>query len=164
MIRKWTPESDEPKPGEASNVQQLRAWFERLPKMRARICQQQEHIASLRNAATTTTSGTSGAPGRSGTSDKVGRNSDAAMDAEQIGVASMLLGAGRDKKGDPIDPAAGICLHKKTGQPVEAGEPLCTLYTNRPETLEAAAAAYTAAITIGAQPPVEQPLIYDTVR
>lgn len=88
----------------------------------------------------------------------------AAMDAEQIGVASMLLGAGRAKKGDPIDPAAGICLHKKTGQPVEAGEPLCTLYTNRPETLEAAAAAYTAAITIGAQPPVEQPLIYDTVR
>lgn len=83
MIRKWTPESDEPKPGEASNVQQLRAWFERLPKMRARICQQQEHIASLRNAATATTSGTSGAPGRSGTSDKVGRNSDAAMDAEQ---------------------------------------------------------------------------------
>ena len=83
MIRKWTPESDEPKPGDASNVQQLRAWFERLPKMRTRICQQQEHIASLRNAATTTTSGTSGAPGRSGTSDKVGRNSDAAMDAEQ---------------------------------------------------------------------------------
>lgn len=82
MIRKWTPESDEPKPGEASNVQQLRAWFERLPKMRELICQQQEHIASLRNAATTTTSGTSGAPGRSGTSDKVGRNSDAAMDAE----------------------------------------------------------------------------------
>lgn len=40
-------------------------------------------LPSLRNAATTTTSGTSGAPGRSGTSDKVGRNSDAAMDAEQ---------------------------------------------------------------------------------
>lgn len=83
MIRTWTPESDEPKPGEAASVQQLRAWFERLPKMRALICQQQEHIASLYSAATTTTSGTSGAPGRSGTSDKVGRNSDAAMDAEQ---------------------------------------------------------------------------------
>lgn len=83
MAHTWTPESDTPKPGEASNVQQLRAWFERLPKMRELICQQQEHIASLRNAATTTTSGTSGAPGRSGTSDKVGRNSDAAMDAEQ---------------------------------------------------------------------------------
>lgn len=83
MIRKWTPESDAPKPGEAINVQQLRAWFERLPKMRALICQQQERISSLKNAATSTTSGTSGAPGRSGTSDKVGRNSDAAMDAEQ---------------------------------------------------------------------------------
>lgn len=83
MIRTWTPERDAPKPGDASNVQQLRAWFERLPKMRALICQQQEHIASLRNAATTTTSGASDVPGRSGTSDKVGRNSDAAMDAEQ---------------------------------------------------------------------------------
>lgn len=82
MIRKWTPESDAPKPGEASNVQQLRAWFERLPKMRALIRQQQEHIASLRSAATTITSSTSGAPGHSGTSDKVGTNSDAAIDAE----------------------------------------------------------------------------------
>ena len=50
--------------------------------MRAQIRQQQEHIASLRSAATTTTSSTSGAPGHSGTSDKVGTNSDSAMDAE----------------------------------------------------------------------------------
>ena len=83
MTITWIPESDTPKPGETTDEQKMRAWFERLPKMRALICQQQEHIASLRNAATTTTSGTSGAPGRSGTSDKVGRNSDAAMDAEQ---------------------------------------------------------------------------------
>ena len=41
-----------------------------------------EHIESLRSAATTTTSSNSGAPGHSGTSDKVGTNSDAAMDAE----------------------------------------------------------------------------------
>lgn len=82
MIRTWTPESDAPKPGKASNVQQLRAWFERLPRMRALILQQQERIASLRSAATTTTSSTSGAPGHSGTSDKVGTNSDAAIDAE----------------------------------------------------------------------------------
>jgi len=83
MTRTWTPESDAPKPGEASNVQQLRAWFERLPQMRHRMRQQQERIVSLRSAATKTTSGSSGAPGRSGASDKVGRNSDAAMDAEQ---------------------------------------------------------------------------------
>ena len=83
MIRTWTPESDAPKPGDASNVQQLRAWFERLPQMRHRMRQQQERIVSLRSAATKTTSGSFGAPGRSGASDKVGRNSDAAMNAEQ---------------------------------------------------------------------------------
>ncbi len=82
MIQSWTPESDNPKPGEAAGVQTVRAWFERLPKMRAQIRQQQEHIASLRSAATTTTSSTSSAPGHSGTSDKVGTNSDSAMDAE----------------------------------------------------------------------------------
>lgn len=82
MIRTWTPESDAPKPGEPSSAQDIRAWFERLPKMRALIHQQQEHIADLRGAATTTTSSTSGAPGHSGTSDKVGTNSDAAIDAE----------------------------------------------------------------------------------
>lgn len=83
MTLTWTPESDTQKPGEAASVKELRAWFERLPQMRHRIRQQQEHIASLRNAATTTTSSTSGAPGRSGASDKVGRNADAAMDAER---------------------------------------------------------------------------------
>lgn len=82
MTITWIPESDAPKPGEASNVKELRDWFERLPKMRALIRQQQERISSLKNAATSTTSGTSGAPGHSGTSDKVGTNSDAAIDAE----------------------------------------------------------------------------------
>ena len=81
-IRTWTPESDVLKPGEISGVQEIRSWFERLPRMRALIRQQQEHIESLRSAATTTTSSNSGAPGHSGTSDKVGTNSDAAMDAE----------------------------------------------------------------------------------
>lgn len=84
MIRTWTPESETPRPGETASVKELREWFERLPKMRALIRQKQELITSLRSAATTTTSGTSGAPGRSGTSDKVGRNSDAVMDAERL--------------------------------------------------------------------------------
>lgn len=81
-IRTWIPESDILKPGETSSVQEIRTWFERLPRMRALIRQEQEHIESLRSAATTTTSSHSGAPGHSGTSDKVGTNSDAAMDAE----------------------------------------------------------------------------------
>lgn len=50
--------------------------------MRALIRQHEERIASLRSAATMITSSTSGAPGHSGTSDKVGTNSDAAIDAE----------------------------------------------------------------------------------
>ena len=82
MIRTWTPESENEKPPKNEKAQLVRAWFERLPRMRALILQQQEHIASLRSAATTTTSSTSGAPGHSGTSDKVGTNSDAAIDAE----------------------------------------------------------------------------------
>ena len=48
-IRTWTPESDILKPGEISGVQEIRSWFERLPRMRALIRQQQEHIESLRN-------------------------------------------------------------------------------------------------------------------
>ena len=82
MIHKWIPDTDTQKPGETTDEQKMRAWFERLPRMRALIRQQQEHIESLRSAATTTTSRHSGAPGHSGTSDKVGTNSDAAMDAE----------------------------------------------------------------------------------
>ena len=49
-IRTWTPESDVLKPGEISGVQEIRSWFERLPRMRALIRQQQEHIESLRSA------------------------------------------------------------------------------------------------------------------
>ena len=82
MIQTWTPENENEKPPQNEKAQLVREWFERLPKMRAQIRQQQEHIASLRSAATTTTSSTSGTPGHSGTSDKVGTNSDSAMDAE----------------------------------------------------------------------------------
>ena len=47
-----------------------------------------------------------------------------ANDAEKIGSASVLLGAGRQKKGDPLDFAAGITLHKKRGDYVKKGESL----------------------------------------
>ncbi|ARC75845.1 pyrimidine-nucleoside phosphorylase [Bacillus licheniformis] len=51
--------------------------------------------------------------------------------ADQIGVAAMLLGAGRATKKDKIDLAVGIMLRKKVGDAVEKGEPLVTLYANR---------------------------------
>lgn len=51
--------------------------------------------------------------------------------ADEIGVAAMLLGAGRATKEDEIDLAVGIMLRKKVGDNVEKGEPLVTLYANR---------------------------------
>ncbi|MCY8893183.1 pyrimidine-nucleoside phosphorylase [Bacillus spizizenii] len=51
--------------------------------------------------------------------------------ADEIGVAAMLLGAGRTTKEDEIDLAVGIMLRKKVGDKVEKGEPLVTLYANR---------------------------------
>ncbi len=53
-----------------------------------------------------------------------------AIQCEEVGTACMLLGGGRERKEDSIDPAAGIILHKKTGDRVSAGESLCTLMYN----------------------------------
>jgi pyrimidine-nucleoside phosphorylase len=52
------------------------------------------------------------------------------MQCEQIGTACVILGGGREKKEDSVDPAVGIVLHKKVGDKVEAGEPLATIYYN----------------------------------
>jgi pyrimidine-nucleoside phosphorylase len=47
---------------------------------------------------------------------------------EQVGTACVILGGGRERKGDSVDPAVGIVVHKKIGDKVSAGEPLCTIY------------------------------------
>jgi thymidine phosphorylase len=52
----------------------------------------------------------------------------AALDAEQIGIASVRLGAGREKKGDPIDLRTGIVLHAKVGDRVERGQPIADVH------------------------------------
>lgn len=53
------------------------------------------------------------------------------MVADEIGVASMILGAGRATKEDAIDLAVGLVLHKKVGDKVEEGESILTIYSNR---------------------------------
>ncbi|MBP1041311.1 pyrimidine-nucleoside phosphorylase [Vagococcus sp. BWB3-3] len=53
------------------------------------------------------------------------------IQAESIGVAAMLLGAGRKTKEDLIDYTVGVKLHKKVGMDVTEGEPLVTIYANR---------------------------------
>ena len=47
MIRTWTPESENEKPPKNEKAQLVRAWFERLPRMRAQIQQQEERIVDL---------------------------------------------------------------------------------------------------------------------
>jgi pyrimidine-nucleoside phosphorylase/thymidine phosphorylase len=54
----------------------------------------------------------------------------AAMDCEAVGTACVVLGGGREKKEDAVDPAVGIVLHGKIGDRVAAGEPLCTVHSN----------------------------------
>ncbi len=83
-------------------------------------------------------------------------------DAERIGAASVLLGAGREKKGDPLDYAAGIVLHKKRGDYVRRGESLATFY-GAPGRFAAAADAYRAGLRIGPAKPAETPLVYALV-
>lgn len=56
--------------------------------------------------------------------------------ANEIGIAAMILGAGRKTKEDAIDFAVGLKLHKKVGDPVEAGESLLTIYANQEDVSE----------------------------
>ncbi|NLR08985.1 MULTISPECIES: pyrimidine-nucleoside phosphorylase [Lactobacillaceae] len=53
------------------------------------------------------------------------------VEADEMGVASMLLGGGRQKADDKLDYAVGIMMDKKVGDKVEAGEPLLTIYSDR---------------------------------
>jgi pyrimidine-nucleoside phosphorylase len=57
---------------------------------------------------------------------------------EQLGVACVVLGGGREKKEDTVDPAVGLTFHKRIGDAVERGEPLCTLHYNAEARLEEA--------------------------
>lgn len=85
------------------------------------------------------------------------------MDAEMIGLSSVMLGAGRATKDDEIDHAAGIMLVKKTGEYVSEGDTVAVLYTNDTSRIEAAEAELLAAIEYGDEKPEISPLIYKTV-
>jgi thymidine phosphorylase len=61
----------------------------------------------------------------------------ARYDAEGVGRAAMALGAGRARVDDAVDPAAGLVLHAKVGDRVEAGQSLCTLHASSEALLDA---------------------------
>jgi thymidine phosphorylase len=86
-----------------------------------------------------------------------------AIAAEDIGMASSMIGAGRNTKEDSIDPAVGVILEVKTGQKIEAGAVLCRLYYTREDNLEEAAQEVEDAFRISATPPEERELILEVV-
>ena len=88
-----------------------------------------------------------------------------AIQCEQIGVACVMLGGGREKKEEEIDPAVGLVLHKKMGHAVRAGEPLCTIHYNADARLEPARQLVSNAYSISPQPPAtRRPLIHRVIR
>ena len=87
-----------------------------------------------------------------------------AMQSEEIGRASVLLGAGRMTKTDSIDFGAGIRLHVKYGDAVGKGDPLLTMYAEKEAQLDEAEAKLRAAVTVAAEQPAVQPLIHQTFR
>lgn len=88
----------------------------------------------------------------------------AGIDAETVGHASVVLGAGRLTKEMPIDLAVGIVLHKKRGDQVRAGEPLATLHANDERLLQNALQEMDEAFVYSSEQPPEQPLIYKIVE
>ena len=86
------------------------------------------------------------------------------VDTEGYGVASLLLGAGRNTKEDVIDPTAGIYLCAKTGDYVEKGAPLAILYSGREDRFATATERILKATQIGKEEPKKVPLILEVVE
>lgn len=85
-------------------------------------------------------------------------------DAEKIGLASVILGAGREKKGDPIDPSAGIILKKKTGDFVEKGQTLAVFHTDDSTKVKDAEKEFFDSLTFSDTKPDNQKLIYQIIK
>lgn len=85
------------------------------------------------------------------------------MQAEKLGMASLALGAGRKTKSDVIDPSAGIVLLKKTGDHVEAGEPLAVLHTSDRTRIDTAIEILKDSLLVMEEPPEQRPLILGRV-
>jgi len=86
-----------------------------------------------------------------------------ALHAETLGLVAMRLGAGRERKGDPIDHGVGLLLHKKVGDEVQAGEPLATIHARDSESWTRASQEVLAACAIGDEPVPAPPLVWETL-
>ncbi len=83
------------------------------------------------------------------------------IDALEVGLTAVLLGAGRQKAEDQIDPKAGIVIHKKAGAAVKVGEPVMTIFTDQQNVLQPAVERLQQAVTYTASKPELEPLIFE---
>ncbi len=86
-----------------------------------------------------------------------------AINCFELGLTGIMIGAGRQKKEDPIDYPAGIMIHKKAGDAVKQGDTLATVYTNRKDELTQSEKKVSGAYTIGQDKPSPEPLILCTL-
>ena len=84
--------------------------------------------------------------------------------AREVGETAVFLGAGREKKDDPIDHAVGVVIHRKVGERVEAGQPLFTVHASHPARLVEAHQRLLAAHTWSDAPVQPLPLFYGVIR
>ncbi len=82
-----------------------------------------------------------------------------AIQCEHVGTACVVLGGGREKKDDSVDPAVGLVLHKKVGDAVQPGEPLCTVHYNSDVRLGEARRLLESSFKITPAPPQKRSLI-----
>jgi pyrimidine-nucleoside phosphorylase len=87
-----------------------------------------------------------------------------AIQCEQAGTACVLLGGGRERKEDSVDPAVGFVLHKKVDDSVAVGEPLCTVHYNSDARAQRAQALLQESFQIGETPPADRrPLVHRVI-
>jgi pyrimidine-nucleoside phosphorylase len=86
------------------------------------------------------------------------------VNAKTVAEASILLGAGRAKKGDPIDFGVGVMVHCKVGEEINKGKLLFTIHANDNQKLEQAKKVLYSAIKVDQSPCAPLPLFYDVIQ
>ena len=86
------------------------------------------------------------------------------LDAKSVGLAALLLGAGREKAGDTVDPAVGILMKKRCGDRIEKDEPIAYMYVNDETNLDEAVSKLVNAVCVADEKPEDEALVYDIIE
>jgi pyrimidine-nucleoside phosphorylase/thymidine phosphorylase len=87
-----------------------------------------------------------------------------AIRCEALGTATVILGGGREKKEDKVDPSVGLAVHKKLGDKLVAGESLCTIHYNSEAAARRAEQLIAASYDIGDAPAANPPLVHRIIK